>query len=96
MIGQPADMKQKCLACGVEKDTNVKEIYPYPDEGIIDEPIEPLMKIDCQSDSGWRVVTVCHECFHKLDPDMWISEAGWQALNPKTPFQQLPVLPSQT
>jgi hypothetical protein len=37
---RPIAMKQKCQACGVEKDTEVKEIYPYPDDGIIvDEPI---------------------------------------------------------
>lgn len=93
-------MNQKCLACGVEKDTSIKEIYPYPDDGIIDDvPIEPLMTIDCQgrrihghSTGDWRVVTVCHACFHKLDVDMWISEQCWLSLNPITPFGQLPKL----
>ena len=90
-------MKQRCLACGVEKDTSVKEVYPYPDDGIIDdEPIEPLMSIDCQGGIGhpsdWRVVTVCHDCFHKLDVDMWISDRCCQRLNPITPFEQLPKL----
>lgn len=86
-------MKKKCLACGVEKDTSIKEVYPFTEEdGLIDEPIEPLMTIDCQGAGDWRVVTVCHTCFHKLDVDMWISEAGWSALNPITPFEQLPKL----
>jgi hypothetical protein len=86
-------MKQRCLACGVEKDTSVKEVYPYPDDGIItDEPIEPLMTMDCQGAGDWRVVTVCHACFHKLDVDMWISERCWLSLNPITPFEQLPKL----
>lgn len=90
-------MKQRCLACGVEKDISIKEIYPYPDDGIIDDvPIEPLMSIDCQGGPGpvsdWRVVTVCHGCFHKLDVDMWISERCWLSLNPITPFEQLPRL----
>jgi hypothetical protein len=85
-------VKKKCLACGVEKDTEVKEIYPYPDDGIIDKPIEPLMTIDCQGNKDWRVITVCHECFHKLDVDMWISERCWLTLNPLTPFEQLPKL----
>ena len=86
-------MKQRCLACGVEKDTSATEVYPYPDDGIIDdEPIEPLMTIDCQGTGDWRVVTVCHACFHKLDVDMWISERCWLSLNPITPFEQLPKL----
>jgi hypothetical protein len=91
-------MKQRCLACGVEKDTSVKEVYPYGnDDGITDEPIEPFFRLDCQSGFGlpaaeWRVVTVCHECFHKLQPDLWINNIGWQSLNPITPFEQLPKL----
>ncbi len=85
-------MKQRCLACGVEKDPSIKEVYPYPDDGIITDPIEPLMAIDCQGAADWRVVTVCHECFHKLEVDMWISERCWQSLNPITPFEKLPTL----
>ena len=27
-------MKMKCLACGAEKDTALKELYPYPDNAI--------------------------------------------------------------
>ena len=91
-------MKLKCLACGVEKDTSVKEVYPYPEEDrFIDEPIEPLFSnIHCQGGIGevsdWRVVTVCHDCFHKLDVDMWISERCWLSLSPVTSFEQLPKL----
>jgi hypothetical protein len=83
-------MKMRCLACGVEKDTEVKEAYPYPEDGLIDEPIAPLFDIDCQGPNDWRKVTVCHECFHKLDPDQWINETGWNSLNPFTPFGKLP------
>ena len=82
-------MKQKCLACGVEKDPALKEVYPYPQDGLIDEPIAPLKTIDCQGPNDWRVVTVCHDCFHKLDVDMWIGEQCWRALNPITPFEEL-------
>lgn len=85
-------MKQKCLACGVEKDTEIKEVYPFPEDGLIDEPIEPLMRVDCQGTADWRVVTVCHTCFHKLEVDMWISESCWRSLNPITPFEHLPKL----
>jgi len=89
-------MKSKCLACGIEKDTSAKEVYPFPDDGIIDdEPIQPLFDVHCRG-AAWRVATVCHQCFHKLDPDMWISESGWSFLNPVTPFAQLPILKSET
>ena len=91
-------MKQRCQACGVEKDTEVKEVYPYPDDGVItDEPIEPFFEIDCQgpdfdNTSDWRKVAVCHRCFHELDVDMWISDNSWKSLNPITPFELLPKL----
>ncbi len=89
-------MKQRCLACGVEKDASIKEVYPYPEDGLIDDPIEPFMSNDRGGFgpgwSDWRVVTVCHHCFHKLDVDMWISESCWQSLNPITPYEQLPKL----
>ena len=81
----------KCLACGVFKDVAAKELYPYPDDGIVsDEPIEPLSVLDCQG-AEWRVVIVCHECLHKLDPDLWISAGAWASLNPVTPFEELPL-----
>jgi hypothetical protein len=83
-------MKQSCLACGVEKDRSIREVYPYAEEdGLIDDPIDPLMEIQCRG-RDWRVVTVCFDCFHRLSPDMWISEACWLSLNPVTPYDQLP------
>jgi hypothetical protein len=85
---------RKCLACGVEKDASVKEGYPYPDDGLIHDPIDPFMVIDCKPRGNpateWREVTVCHHCFHKLDADMWISDHCWRALNPTVPFEELP------
>jgi hypothetical protein len=86
-------MKERCLACGVEKDRSVKEVYPYSEDGLIDDPIDPMIAIDCQGGADWRRATVCFDCFHNLSPDMWINEAGWQSLNPVTPFDQLPKLP---
>lgn len=79
-----------CLACGAVKDMGALEIYPYPDGVSCDSPIEPLLSLDCQGED-WRVVTVCHECFHRLDPDMWISKRCWEALRPLVPFEQLPL-----
>jgi len=86
-------MKKKCLACGTEKDTSIGEVYPHPEDGIFDdEPIPPLITIDCRGTGDWRVVTVCHSCFHKLDVDVWTSEQCWLMLNPITPFKELPKL----
>ena len=89
----------KCLACGRDKDLTVLETYPYLEDGIITNPVKPLFDLDCQPNSdsfnrGWKKVIVCHECFHQLDPDMWISEGMWKALNPVVPFEQLPDLPN--
>lgn len=89
-------MKMNCLGCGAEKDTEVQEPYPYPeDERLCDGPISPLFVLECQPNEskelGWRMAVVCHECFKKLDPDMWISENCWISLNPKTPFKDLPL-----
>jgi hypothetical protein len=95
-------MKEKCLACGVEKDMEINESYPYKEDGFVDEPMEPLLGLDCEPwedvaepDRKWRRVTVCHECYHKLSPDMWISSRCWKILNPVTPFEALPLLPAK-
>jgi hypothetical protein len=89
----------KCYGCGIEKDMTQLETYPYPEEDrLVDEPIEPLFVMECQAkehlpDGSWgfRAVVVCHECFHKLDPDMWIGEdTCWEPLKPVIPFNQLP------
>lgn len=84
----------KCLACGIEKDLNVKETYPYQEEdGICDVPIAPFMVLEIQpidEKEDWRMTVVCHECFHKLNPDQWIHERGWETLNPVVPFDRLP------
>lgn len=91
----------KCLACGIEKDMAVKEVYPYGEaDHIISDPVDPLFELDCEGGplndgSGYSVykrATVCHECFHKLRPDMWISQRCWELLSPITPFQDLPAL----
>jgi hypothetical protein len=86
-------MKMKCLAYGVVKDPRVKEFYPYPDDGIVDDrPNGPLWVIHCQGHPEWRAVVVCHHCLHKLEPDLWISSNCWASLNPITPFEELPMI----
>ena len=97
-------MKTKCLACGVVKDTESLEVYPYADDGIDqDGPIKPLFVLECQgprtgegdAQSEWRAVIVCHTCLHRLQPDLWISEQCWLSLSPLTPYGRLPlVLPA--
>ena len=90
-------MKQRCLACGVEKEMSLREVYPYTgDRIVVKEPIEPLMTIECEgSEDGndRRAATMCHACWHKIDPDLWISQDCWVSLHPITPFEQLPKLP---
>lgn len=89
-----------CDACGVQKDDSILELYPWPDEDCIaDEPIEPFFTVSCQGYldesiiSPWKQCRVCHQCFHKLSPDMWISRNGWEHLNPVVSFDDLPLLP---
>ncbi len=84
-----------CFGCGAEKDPRAKERYPYEEDGLItDEPIPPLFVIDCQPsrpEDGFRAVVVCGECFHRLNPDQWISEESWRALRPLLAFEDLPL-----
>jgi hypothetical protein len=85
----------KCFGCGVQKDTDVLEVYPYPEDGMVDDPLNPFWVIDCQrgsiGSSTWKVVVVCHDCFHKLEPDVWIHEDHWKSLDPVVPFDKLPL-----
>lgn len=86
--------KFKCHGCGVEKDLTQKEVYPYPEDAIVtDRPVVPLYSLECEpTDEGgkWKHVMVCHHCFHKLEPDMWISERCWESISPQTAFDALP------
>jgi hypothetical protein len=85
----------KCFACGVEKDMAALEVSKWAEEdGLCDEPIEPLHVIECQSityPNIFKATVICLECHHKLQPDMWISEPMWIALNPVIPFDRLPM-----
>jgi hypothetical protein len=90
----------KCYGCSVEKDLNILEVYPWPeDDRLCTDPIDPLMVLECQGKSErngpngewcWKAVVVCHACFRKLDPDMWIGENCWISINPRIPFDDLP------
>jgi hypothetical protein len=87
---------KKCHGCGAEKNPADLEVYPYPeDERLTEDPIPPLLTVECQPadpKSGWRMATVCHHCFHRLDVDMWIGQRCWESLSPVTDFRDLPTL----
>lgn len=91
----------KCHICGIDKDPAILERYPFADEdGIIEALIEPLFYLDCQPGDAsgnapgvWKQITFCHTCFHRLHPDMWTCQEHYEALNPVTPFNELPNLP---
>lgn len=93
-------MNVKCHGCGVEKDPAIFEIYPFPEDHIvIDKPIQPFFDLDCEPNDrndDWKLVKVCHGCFHKLDPDMWISQRCWEVITPITAFADLPKLEIKT
>jgi hypothetical protein len=83
----------KCMGCGAEKDLDVLAPYPYPDDGLVDYPIPQLSTIDCAGvtdRSVWKTAVVCHDCFHRLDPDQWINQTMWENLTPAVPFDRLP------
>jgi hypothetical protein len=83
----------RCQGCGVDKDPAVPEVYPFPDEcRLTTNPIPPFFQLDCQDYEGKKeskTVTVCHRCFSKLDPDMWIARGHWESINPVVPFDHL-------
>lgn len=85
----------KCFGCGVEKDPSKLEIYSHPEtDRICTDPVLPLFVLECQPSKlmqPWKIAVVCHECFHKLNPDMWIGEQCWNSINPKTTFENLPL-----
>ena len=64
--------------------------------GLTDDAIEPILLIECQGEDFYKdpfkMCIVCHNCFERLDPDMWISPSGWQSLNPIIKFEDLPLV----
>lgn len=88
--------EMRCYGCGVEKDMNVPEKYPWPeDDSICDDQIPPLFVLEVEphvQGDGFRAAAVCHSCFHRLDPYVWISERCWISILPEVPFGDLPKL----
>ncbi len=89
-------MRIKCFGCGIEKDTTLLEVCPYPEAHLCDDPIPPLLVVECEgsggfgSKDGFRACVVCHKCYAALDMDMWIGEACWERLNPMILHRDLP------
>lgn len=88
-------MKRRCWACGVEKDTAVLEVCPYPEAHLCDDPLPPLFVVELEpwkpyEHLNWKAGVVCHQCFALLDMDMWCSSNCWNDLEPLTPFEKLP------
>lgn len=80
-------MNCTCNGCGIVKDINTREKYPY--SGMTNEPIVPFIILEVASDVEWKWCLVCHHCFHKLEPDMWISREMWESINPVASFDDL-------
>ncbi len=81
----------RCFLCGTEKDPSILETFPYEEGSLTqEEPIDPLLVIECETNSVWRAAVVCHHCFHRLDPDMWVLGKHWDSMDPKVPFRLLP------
>lgn len=82
-------MLLNCFGCGVSKDTAVLESYPYDDDNLnTEKPGVPMLTLDCDE----KAAVVCYDCFHRIQPDMWIDEACWQAHEPEIPYERLPPL----
>lgn len=49
------------------------------------------MRLFCHGSTEWRSAMVCHECFHKLQVDMWAEEEHWSGIGPVVAFSGLAV-----
>lgn len=94
ILAGPVGLAGACHGCGAVKDPAAREVYPYPEDDVTTaRPVSPLFELDVEPHergAAFKVATVCHHCFHRLQPDMWISQRGWEAINPVTPFGDLP------
>lgn len=85
-------MKVNCFACGIEKDMDILESSEFnPDFGYTNQLRAPIFVLDVDGPNEFRQTLVCHTCFIKLDPDMWISKKCWDTLNPKIQYHKLPI-----
>lgn len=45
----------------------------------------------CKGDGEERCTVVCWHCLNEINPDMWMSDEGWDSLLPVVPFARLPI-----
>ena len=84
-----ATARHRCFACGRFTD-EVTEGGPTPEEaGQWERWVTGVL--DIVDGKKCRAAVVCWPCFWKTDPDMWISPAQWDALQPRVPYAQLPL-----
>ncbi len=91
----------KCMACGIDRDMSIKERCVDGKIFHSDALLDPIQFIDCERNlypypSDWRTISVCVQCFTRLEPDIWVSENCWKSLDPVTPFEKLPKMPENT
>lgn len=87
----------KCLACLTE--SAGKGVYPYDDDKL--DNTEPTPRLSCieaqpREPGDFKLLILCFDCWHRLEgdsgPDMWTSQDAYEALDPRTPFAELPRL----
>jgi hypothetical protein len=91
-----------CLACLA--DGRGEAVYPYDDgKCYTDGPVPKLFCIEAEPTvrrTPYKLLILCHSCWHKLEgddgPDMWTHQKCYEALQPQTPFDDLPRLQYDT
>ncbi len=80
----------RCFACGQFTD-EVKD-GPTPEE--VDQAFRwQTGVLEVWQDGFYpKAAVVCWKCFWKTEPDMWISERQWRALNPIVSWLYLPLI----
>lgn len=86
----------RCFRCAKEivvppKDDPIYNTIPAGQDRCYYFPATVLEVLKDHTDCC-NCAVVCWDCFIEIDPDMWISDEGWDGLNPAVPFSKLPVL----
>jgi len=71
----------KCHACGETESVGCIDSQPGGPGNLHGRP--------------WKKISLCGECWDRLDPDMWTCQDHYESLNPVTPYGALPDLPEK-
>jgi len=82
--------RHRCFACGRLTDEVTEGGPSAEDAGQCERWTTGVLDV-VGGDEACRAAVVCWPCFWKTDPDMWISPAQWDALQPQIPYAQLPL-----